>query len=291
MTAAVGLDVGGTFMKGVRLGEDGSIEARIHRPTPTSWEGIFDTLADSADTLGRDLPVGVGVAGLVDHEAGSLVWAPHLPGEEVRVRDSLADRLGRKVFVDNDANCAAVGEHRHGAARGYGDVMMVTLGTGIGMGLLIGGEVHRGRHHAGEVGHMTVDPGGDECACGRRGCWETRVSGRRLGLRAVSVLGEGRRAADLAEAAGRGDRQAASVLAEAGHWLGWGIESLVLALDPEVVVVGGAAVTDMLLAPVEERLARTEGAGRRAATPVRAGILGPDSGAVGAAVCVGEEKP
>lgn len=291
MTASVGVDVGGSFVKVVRRGPDGSIEERRRRPTPASSGEMIDLVAELAASAGPG-PVGVGLAGLVDHHRGVLVWAPHLPGEDVEVRHMLSERLERRVFVDNDANCAAVGEQRQGAARGAREVMMITLGTGIGMGLLVGGRVHRGRGHAGEVGHMTMDPVGEKCACGRLGCWETKVSGARLAADAVSVLGPGKEASDLIEAARSDHPAAVDAVAEAANWLAVGIEALILALDPEVVVVGGAVTEesgDLLLEPVRRRLAGTEGAGHRSPPPVRAGILGADSGAIGAAICAVEE--
>lgn len=283
--------MGGSFVKAVRRGTDGAIEERLRRPTPPTAGAMIDLIAELAASVGPG-PVGVGVAGLVDHERGVLVWAPHLPGEDLEVGRLLSERLGRRVFVDNDANCAAVGEHRQGAARDANEVMMVTLGTGIGMGLLFDGRVHRGRGHAGEVGHMTVDPAGDGCACGRLGCWETKVSGARLAADAVSALGPGREPSQLIHAARTGHRAAADAVGAAANWLAVGIESLALALDPEMVVVGGAVTTgseDVLLGPVRRRLAGTEGAGHRSRLPVRAGILGGDSGAIGAAICALEE--
>lgn len=291
MIASVGLDVGGSFVKAVRRGPDGAIEERRRRPTPPTAGAMIDLMAELAASVGPG-PVGVGLAGLVDHERGVLVWAPHLPGEDLEVGDMLSERLDRRVFVDNDANYAAVGEHRQGAARDASEVMMLTLGTGIGMGLVAGGRVHRGRGHAGEVGHMTVDTSGDTCVCGRLGCWETRVSGARLAADAVSLLGPGRDGSQLLAAARSGHRAAGDAVDEAANWLALGIESLVLALDPEVVVVGGAVMADsgeVLLEPVRRRLAGTEGAIHRSPLPVRAGILGGDAGAIGAAICASEE--
>lgn len=291
MTASVGVDVGGSFVKAVRRGPDGAIEERLRRPTPGTAAAMIDLIAELADSVGPG-PVGVGLAGLVDHDRGVLVWAPHLPGEDLEVRRVLSERLDRRVFIDNDANCAAVGEQRQGAARGVREVMMVTLGTGIGMGLLVGGRVHRGQGFAGEVGHITVDPEGDKCACGRLGCWETKVSGARMAAEAVSVLGPEKGASQLIEAARSDHPAAVDAVGEAAKWLAVGIETLVLALDPEVVVVGGAVTgksDDLLLEPVRRRLAKTEGAGHRSPPPVRAGILGSDSGAIGAAICAVEE--
>jgi glucokinase len=283
MKAAVGIDIGGSNVKAVRLRE-GEIEERAVRSTPTTFAAILEVASDMATGLGSGLPLGVGLAGLVDHRSGVLVWAPHLPGEEVAVSAPLGERLGVDVTVDNDANLASYGEHVAGGGRGT--TLTVTVGTGIGMGVVVDGEIFHGRAHAGEVGHVTVEPNGAPCPCGRRGCWETLVSGRRLTSDAVAVLGAGSDVSDLVSAAIEGHPAAAARLAGAGRWLAWGIEGLVLAFDPDEVVLGGgvAAAGDYLLDPVRRRLAATEGAGRRRSTTVRVGILGPYAGAIGAAM-------
>lgn len=291
MTApAVGIDIGGTSMKGVRL-EDGRVVERAARPTPRAAADLVDAVGSLARALGKGMPVGVGAAGLVDHTGGVLVWAPHLPGENLELAEPLVARLAVPVVVDNDANLAALAEHRLGAAAGANPVLMVTLGTGIGLGIVLGGDIFRGRGHAGEAGHVTVDPHGEVCACGRRGCWETLVSGARLDRDARRLLGTGSSASDLVAAARGGDEAALKALAEAGHWLARGIEALVLVFDPATVVVGGAAASagDFLLDPVRERLARTEGASHRDPVLLTTGILGSDAGAVGAAICAAEE--
>lgn len=174
---------------------------------------------------------------------------------------------------------------------GVGSVVLLTLGTGIGMGIVVDGRVYHGRAHAGEVGHITVEPGGLRCECGRRGCWETNVSGRRLDADAVAILGEGSVAADLVVAARQGHGPASTALAKAASWLAAGVEMVALALDPELVVVGGAAAQagDLLLGPVRQRLAHTEGAGHRAPARVEAVVLGAEAGAVGAALLAADD--
>ncbi|MFP3915911.1 MAG: ROK family protein [Actinomycetota bacterium] len=292
MRGAVGVDVGGSFVKAVRLDEGGAATERDIRATPRRWDGIMRTVSALASSLGAGLPLGVGLAGLVDHHRGVLVWAPHLPGQEVDVQDSLEQRLGVGVAVDNDANLAALAEHRLGAARGASSALTLTLGTGIGLGVILEGRIYRGRAHAGEVGHVTVEPDGEECACGRRGCWETKVSGARLDSVAAALLGEGQVAADMVSAARAGDSPAVRAMEEAGEWLGRGIEALALAFDPEIIVVGGAAAAggDLLLEPVRRHLSGTEGAGWRRLPDVAAGSLGPDAGAIGAALMAGEKS-
>lgn len=288
--ATVGVDVGGSYVKGVLRRPDGSIAARDRLGTPRRPGGLVDAVAGLAESLGSGLPLGVGVAGLVDQGSGRLVWAPHLPDEDLDVAGELVVRLGVPVMVDNDANLAALAEHRQGAGVGTETMVLLTLGTGIGMGLVVDGEVVRGRAHAGEVGHITVDPEGAPCPCGRIGCWETKVSGRRLDADARRLLGEGAVGADLTPAAHAGDAGALGALTEAARWLAGGVETIVLTLDPEMVVVGGAVVADdLLLDPVREALAVTEGAGHRQPCLVTPGILGGDAGAVGAAIGIAEE--
>ena len=289
--SAVGVDVGGTFVKAVRLGSGREVVARTRRPTPEAPSEIIDVVEEVAAELGPGLPLGLGLAGLVDHDAGQLVWAPPLPGTSVDVRTPLAERLGVPVVVDNDANMAALAEHRLGAGQGSDHMLMITLGTGIGMGAILGGQIYRGRGHAGEVGHITIDTNGDACACGRKGCWETKVSGTRFGNDARSILGPDARAEDLVQAALEGNEEAREAINDAGEWLAVGLETLVLVFDPDVIVIGGAAAGagDLLLDPVRRRLSETEGAGHRPLAKVVPSVLGPEAGAVGAAVAALEE--
>ena len=286
MSGAVGIDVGGTALKAVRIDECGRVEESYEQATPPDATGWIEAVVSTAERLGSGLAVGLGCAGLVDRTEGVLVWSPHLVGEDVELEALLRSRLGAAVVVDNDANMAATAEHRLGAGIGHDNMVMITLGTGIGMGLILDGELRRGRAHAGEVGHVTADPTGKDCRCGRRGCWETKISGSRLDAEAVEMLGGGARAADLVAAAVAGQSRAIGVLRDAGEWLAWGIEALALALDPTMVVVGGAAADagDLLLGPVRVRLSTTEGAKRRPPFEVRTGILGTHAGAIGAAL-------
>lgn len=290
MTAStpVGVDVGGTAVKAVRLGPDGSPGERFTMATPPSSDGIVATIGDVVERLGPADAVGVALAGLVD--GGRLAWGPHLPYPNLAVASLLRERLGVAVTVGNDADMAARAELERGAAKGSANAVVVTVGTGIGCGIVLDGAVRRGRGYAGEAGHMTADPTGPPCVCGRRGCWEVMVSGRRLDLEAGRLLGSGATATDLVAAAEAGDPAALEVVRSVGEWLAWGVETLVLVLDPDLVVVGGAVATagDLLLEPVRRRLALTEGADYRAPTPVVAGILGGYAGAIGAAIVAAE---
>ena len=216
--------------------------------------------------------------------------------------DLLAAELGLVVTVDNDANCAAVAEARFGVAVGHADALLVTLGTGIGGGIIAGGRLVRGAHGlAGEPGHMVVVPGGEACPCGRRGCWERYASGSGLALLGRSaVLAD--RAPDLLALAGRADAvrgehvvAAASaghpggsaVMGEFGRWVALGLANLVNLLDPAVIVLGGGLVDagDVLLTPVESAFDEfVQGSSPRPVPPIEIAGLGSSAGAIGAAL-------
>jgi glucokinase len=243
----------------------------------------------------------VGAAGLVDVRRGVIVFSPNFAWRDVPLGDRVADRFGLPVTVDNDATAAAWGEVRRGAARGAHHALLVTVGTGIGGGIVFEGAVMRGAHGlAGEIGHVVVEPGGPRCGCGNRGCWEQVASGQaleRLGAAAVldgsaPVLAElsgadpGRVTGELVvRAAGQGDAGAAAIVRTVGLRLGEGIAGLVNVLDPEVVVVGGglAAVGEALFEPAREAYAATvEGRELRPDVPIVPAALGNDAGAIGA---------
>jgi glucokinase len=261
----IGVDVGGTQIKAVRLEEETVIEEwRMGRQR----EGWIEQVVDLVRNVGSSATVGVGVAGLVDHVSGRLIWAPHIADTDIELGLELGRRLGRRVWVDNDANCAVLAESRLGAGIGFDTVLVVMFGTGIGMGLAVKGEVFHGRGLAGEAGHMTMVPDGDPCPCGKRGCWETVVSGWRLD-------------------------QGLPIMA-AGTWMGRGIANLIAILDPDIVVVGGGVIDasgeEILAAARSEIGYALEGADHRESTPVVAGRFGIWAGAVGAALLPGAKR-
>ncbi len=172
----VGIDVGGTKAQAVVIDRNGEVVETLQRPTPRgdrSLTALLDVLVELADEVGHEGSIGVGVPGLVTRD-GVLRAAPNLDGvADFAIGELLADRFGSAVHVDNDATCATVAEWLLGAGRGTNDMMLVTLGTGIGGGAVANGAVLRGANgFAGEFGHMVVDPTGPPCPCGRRGCWE-----------------------------------------------------------------------------------------------------------------------
>ncbi|HEX9891741.1 MAG TPA: ROK family protein [Actinomycetota bacterium] len=301
---AVGIDVGGTKVAGILMDEEGRVLASREEETPAEdVEATMATIARVAMALrneGSPVAVGIGAAGMVDHAAGVLRWAPNLAWTEVAIGEQLSTETGLPAVVDNDANTAAWGEFRFGAARGVQHALVVTVGTGIGGGIVAGGRLQRGAHgFAGEVGHVIVEPGGPVCGCGNRGCWEQVASGRaldRLARRAaedqpgglIGRLAAGRPPTGrvVAEAAVRGDRAAIEILREVGRRLGEGLAGLANVLDPEIVVVGGgvAEIGPAMLDPAREAFLRTvEAPAHRPDVPLVPAELGNQAGAVGAA--------
>lgn len=311
MPEAIGVDVGGTKIAVMRTDERGEILARDTVPTPAEdADATLEAAIDAAKRLLTDevVAIGVGAAGIVDFESGVLKYAPNLAWRELAVRDRFATALELPCLLDNDANVAAWGEFRFGAGKGSKDMLLVTVGTGIGGGIVAGGRMFRGSHgFAGEIGHIIVEPGGPMCGCGNRGCWEQVAAGRaidRLAREAVrehphSVLaqlaGGEPSSADghtVTRAAEQGDDVSKRILATVGRRLGDGIAGLVNILDSDVVVVGGGAIVagDLLLAPTRAAFADAlEAAEHRPEVPILAAMLGNDAGAVGAAAMALED--
>lgn len=282
-TSVLGVDVGGSTVKSVIL-EDGRIEATSLIPRDRSISELLPAIVGRARTEHRVGAVGVGIAGLVDHTAGRFVWGPHLSDVEVDVA-SILDGPGEIHIIDNDANCAAYGEWVAGPANGHRVALTVSVGTGIGAGLVVDGTIWRGSAFAGEVGHMTMTEAGLECECGRSGCWETLVSGRRLDAEADD-LGVAGGAEGLAEAAHRGSQSAADALRAAGRWLGVGITNLILMLDPSIVVVAGGvseAGSAILDAARQQIASGMPGSTHRPAVEIAQASHGRWAAAVGAA--------
>jgi glucokinase len=307
----VGIDLGGTKCLGVAVDDRGRVVAEHRTPTPRGTAAVLDALAGVAAALvaevGPVAAVGCGVPGLVD-AGGRLRFAPNLPGvADLAVGDELSARLGVPVRVDNDANCAAWGEREAGAGRQAAHMVLVTLGTGIGGGLVSGGVLARGAHgFAGEVGHMVVDPHGPACPCGKRGCWERFASGSGLGRLGREAAEAGRaprlvalaggdpaavRGEHVTQAAVEGDPAAIEVMRSFAWWVALGLSNLANLLDPELFVVAGGLVEagEVLLGPVRAAFAElVEAAEHRPEVPILPAALGERAGAVGAALIARE---
>jgi len=306
-TLAIGVDAGGTKTEGLLV--DIEAEEILDRR-------VVDTPAEDADASARAIVavarelmagrdgvrvLGVGAAGIVDRD-GVMRYAPNVAWRDFPLAERVGAAVGLPTLVDNDANMAAWGEFRFGAGRGSTDMLLVTVGTGIGGGIVHGGQLFRGAHgFAAEIGHIIVEPGGPRCGCGNLGCWEQVASGRaigRLGREAAeehpeSVLvelagGDPHKVTgvEVTLAAKQGDHMAVRILAEVGRRLGEGIAGLVNVLDPEVVVVGGGAIVagDLLLEPTRQAFVDSvEAPDHRPQVRIVAAAMANDAGAVGAA--------
>ncbi len=305
---AIGIDIGGTKVAAGVVDPDGNVVDRTRRDTPsTSPTEVEDTIADIVRELrSRHYVVGVGIgaAGFVDITRSTVLFAPHLAWRHEPLRDAVQRRIGMAVVVENDANAAAWAEFRFGAAQREEDLVCITLGTGIGGAIMLGGHLYRGRHGmAGEFGHMQVVPGGHRCECGNRGCWEQYASGNALVREARDMATTGSPLVQpllaeagvapaeitgpmVSEAARHGDPAAQELIGEVGQWLGVGMAGLAAALDTGLFVVGGgvSAAGELLLAPARESYRRTlTGRGFRSEARIVRAHLGNEAGLVGAA--------
>jgi glucokinase len=313
----IGVDLGGTKLLAGLVREDLEVLDRRFRVAPvfTDAEQLLDGVVDDVRALlesgivaPRDVrAVGVGIPSLIDRERGTAVSTVHQPLAGVPVRDELQDRLQLPVALDNDANCAVLAEWRAGAAKGCDDVVLLTVGTGIGSGVVSGGRLLRGSTGAAtELGHTVIAFDGPPCSgsCANHGCLEVFVSGPAVGREGTRLAAErpdsglGRLAAEgasitgiaVTELAQRGDEAAIEALARVGTLLGVGVANAMNTFNPELVLIGGGVsdAGELLIGP-----ARAE-ARRRARPPsnearVEIGGFGPDAGMVGAAVLALED--
>jgi glucokinase len=305
---AIGVDIGGTKVAAGVVDGSGRVLARALRLTPSrDPAAVEDTIVEVVNRLRADhevVAVGIGAAGFVDAARAKVLFAPHLAWRNEPLREAVRTAVGLPVVVENDANAAAWAEWRFGAGREETQLVCVTLGTGIGGGIVSGGVVQRGRHGmAGEFGHMVVVPDGHRCECGNRGCLEQYASGNVLGREARELARAGspvtvplmeRVNGDvdalvgplITLAAQDGDPCAIELFEEVGRWLGIGLANLAAALDPGIFVIGGGVsdAGELLLRPAREAFRRTlTGRGFRPEAQILKAALGPEAGLVGAA--------
>lgn len=305
---AIGLDVGGTSVRAGVVDERGSLLDTARAGTPSDEDALEDAISALIDELRNRhdgvAAVGLAVAGFVANDRRTVMFAPHLAWRAAPVAARIAKRVGLPVTLEHDANAAALAEHRFGAARGARVAALVAIGTGIGVGLLLDGEIYRGAHGvAPELGHLTVVPGGRACPCGKYGCWERYCSGTALAATAVELLARrpgvstvlarefsrdpgaitGRR---VAGAARDGDPIAQAAVAELAKWLGEGLALVADVFDPEIVVIAGGVSESATLFFDEARehyAGALTGARHRPLARIRTAHLGDDAAIVGAA--------
>ncbi|HVB42217.1 MAG TPA: ROK family glucokinase [Streptosporangiaceae bacterium] len=308
MSLAIGVDVGGTKIAAGVVDERGKVLEMVRRPTPAAnAAGTIEVISDAVLELLAKYDVdavGVGAAGFVEESRSAVLFAPNLAWRHEPVARNVRARTGRRVIVENDANAAAWAEAKFGAGRGHDHVVLITVGTGIGGGVVLNGELYRGRWGmAGEPGHYRVVPDGRLCGCGNRGCWEQYASGSALvaearefarrspgaAVRLLQLAGgtpEGITGPAVTAAAREGDAAALRCFEIIGRWLGDGLADLAAILDPGCFVLGGGVsdAGDLLLG--ETRAAFENGLTGRQYRPHAAIVLaelGPDAGLIGAA--------
>jgi glucokinase len=260
----IGVDVGGTKTLAAVVTGEGAIEKQVTYPTDvTSQDALLAGLDRIVDeTRGGDeiAAVGFGIPSRVDQRSGRAVASVNIPLADVDFRDRMRERHGLPVGIDNDANAATIGEWRAGAAKGARNVVMLTLGTGVGGGLVLNGRPFRGTTGVGsELGHIVIGRDGPPCGCGGHGHLESYASGRAADRAARELYGEGADGHRLVTRARNGERAALDALAEIGRWLGAGVASFVNVFEPELLVIGGgfgSSAADLLLGPAREVLAR-----------------------------------
>ncbi|MBI5311338.1 MAG: ROK family protein [Actinobacteria bacterium] len=312
----IGIDLGGTKLAAGVVSDDLVVHHRAHRFSRGADQAeILDRLVEVVDELrvqseGEQpvTAVGMGIPSLIDQRTGHAVTTVNLPLSDLPIRDLMSERLGLPVAIDNDANVAALAEQRFGAAKGKRDVVLLTLGTGVGGGVVIDGKGFRGSTGAGaELGHMTVLADGPPCqgSCPNRGCLETMCSGTALARDASAlaaerpqsalarVVAEGREltGAIVTELAAGGDADATALLAQAGHYLGTGIVSLINIFNPEAVVIGGgaAAAGELMLGPARAVVAERALSPSKDQCEILAAHFGAEAGMLGAAVLAFDE--
>jgi len=290
-TPVIGVDVGGTKVLAAVVSRDGSLGAQTERPTDVSSEATFlAQLDEMVEELRAREPgaaaIGFGLPSRIDQRHGRAVASVNIPLQHADFRDRMRERHELPVGIDNDANAAAIAEWQAGAAQGADHVVMLTLGTGVGGGLILGGKPYRGATGSGaELGHVVVELDGRPCACGGRGHLESYATGRAAGEQARDRFGEGIDERELVRLAQAGNDEAVALLARIGRYVGAAMATYVNALEPELIVIGGGfgeAAFDFLRASAREVIERDALEPGRDTVRIVLAQLGNDAGVIGA---------
>jgi len=288
---AIGVDVGGTKIAAGVVDREGRILQRVERPTPKeSQDALLELLVEVVESLHGEavVAVGFGMPSTIDQREGRVVSSVHVPLGDFDFRREMAERLSLSVALDNDGNAAAIAEWKAGAGHGARDMIMLTLGTGVGGGLILDGKPYRGFVGAGaEIGHMVLEYGGERCSgnCTGHGHLEQVASGGAADRLAKQILGPDASGRELVGAAREGNEEALEAIVGIGRRLGAGIGSLVNIFNPEVVVIGGgfSQARDLFLDATLEAMREEALPPGRDLVRVVPALLGPDAGLVGAA--------
>ena len=307
---AVGVDVGGTKIAAGVVSPEGKLLNEVRYPTASVRERLLSTVAEAIAEVEGGYEVGgvcLAVPGFILARENKVLSAANLEAiEGIPLKDEMGDRTGLPVTVENDANAAAWGERAFGAAKDVDDLVFVTLGTGVGGGIISHGVLLRGaRGMGGELGHITVQPAGPRCGCGNRGCLEALASGTAIERRAREVADERPHSAlrrlateraplggDVLDLARKGDEAAIEVLRETGTWLGIGLATYINIFDPEVIAIGGGVsqAGDLVSEPARRELQLRSHSPSRDLVEIRAATLGSEAGMVGAAALARDEN-
>jgi len=308
MALSVGIDVGGTKVAGGVVDDEGNmLQMDVRKTVGRDPEALEATIIELVNEYKSSYPVeavGVGFAGFIDEKRSRVLMSANLGWKDEPLKATLESQVGLPVVVENDANAAAWGEYRFGGDDIPLDMVCVTVGTGIGGGLILGGNLYRGAHGvAAEIGHLSVEPSGRLCGCGNRGCWEQYASGNALVREARLLAAERRSEAqvllnlgdgspegvsgkNVTEAARLDDPVALAAFDYLARWLGQGIADLTALLDPACFIIGGGVseAGDLLLGPTRRAfVASLSGADTRPTPQIRLATLGNDAGVIGAA--------
>ncbi|MDY5155079.1 ROK family glucokinase [Actinotignum urinale] len=305
MVYRIGVDVGGTKVAAAIVDSNGKIIDHVRRPSPqASSDALQATIIDCINALsGYNIAsIGIGAAGYISADRSTVIYGTNLPWRNEPLGERIAQATGLPVVVENDANSAAWAEYRFGTAQGSVSPLVVTIGTGVGGGIIIDGKLLRGTFgFGGEIGHIHMDDAGPLCGCGQHGCWEVCGSGSALvrfareranaypekahRLRELSGGGEIQGLA-VTQAAQEGDPLALNVFAELGHWNARGIASMITLFDPDVIVLSGGVCEagSLVIDPINRELSSLLPAGSyRGVPPIRVASLGNNAGIIGAA--------
>jgi glucokinase len=311
MPSVIGVDVGGTLLRAARFAPGFALVERVEQSTDPSLgtDAVLDRLVETIRQVLPESPeelegIGLVLPGPLDPESGVVIAPPNLPFRDVPVARILQDALGRAVYIGKDTDLAGLAEHTFGAGKGVQSMIYMTIGTGIGGGLILNGRLHTGRGQGGEIGHMVVDPDGPLCGCGSPGHLEALASGTAIARTARAMVEAGERsliaelvdgntsqitARVVGEAARRGDALALTIVTQAGRYIGMGIASLMAALNPDLFVLGGGVTRlgRLLFDPIHEAVREYAMHPRfYENTPIVPAQLGEDVGLFGAATLV-----
>ncbi len=302
---AIGLEINVDYVSAILVDFSGQLRRKLFRSINRDLAQheilmIAVRMVTSLTDLGRSfnipfLGLGIGLPGVVDTRSGTLVFAPNLGWRNLEIGTIFFNQFNVTVLVENEANCAALGEYRYGAAKGIPNLIYLSAGIGMGGGILIDGQLFSGSQgFAGEIGHMVIEVDGNACACGRHGCWETYVSPRAVVSRVREQFSAGSPTSlleitkgimqyltftQIVSAARQGDALSIQALAEVAHYLGLGIANLINIFNPHMIVIGGALAQagDLIIHQMEDKLPSTLIAGRSAKCKLLAAQLGVDA--------------